>query len=97
MQCFECSNWSHVTCYGYWEGSIALKQSTHICFDCKKAKGEIFPLFERSHFVELSIFRRALFLMWEEGWNKNANKIASKLGNALKQVLDNVLLALLIT
>jgi hypothetical protein len=84
IQCHKCSDWSHEVCYGYWDKTIStLGQTTHLCFGCKKADGEIFPLIDHSHFSELCIFRRALHLLSNNGWHRSIFKVASTLGSSV--------------
>ncbi len=76
IACERCNCWAHIWCYGYMK--TPLEDYHHVCYTCLFSDR---PVGELDTMRDLSLFRRALMLLWQEGYHyRNTQEFATRIG-----------------
>ncbi|KAJ3069969.1 HORMA domain-containing protein 1, partial [Quaeritorhiza haematococci] len=82
LQCTHCKKWAHLVCFGYLSPKDERIPKRHICYQCEfdaSKSSDAAPLYDMNRVAEVTLFRRALCTVWEEGC-PTIRQLAKRLG-----------------
>ncbi|RUS17094.1 HORMA domain-containing protein [Endogone sp. FLAS-F59071] len=88
IQCRSCDTWGHTVCYGYLPGDPTVAKVDHTCYRCLKQHQEEDPVgalmlegtLDLEALGDVALLRRAIYIVWEEGWPNATRYFAERLG-----------------